>query len=336
MNQEESRIFLNSACPDGGLLQSEPWRFFQEKEGLRTYHFESEALWANVLEHSLPLVGRYWYIPRGPVLKSVLSPHAQSYWQEVVSEARTLGVPWIRVEPRDEEVLQALKKWSAPYSLLPARHDMQPREIAVLDITPPETELLSAMKPKTRYHIGLAEKRGVLVTCERSEEVFEDFVRLTEETARRNNITPHTREHYRNFRKFFPSETLECFVARHNGAVIAAILVSFFGKTATYLHGASSTQERNTMASFLLQWEAIREAKRRGCADYDFGGIDTKGIRPSLSGVTRFKRGFGKNVKIISFPGSFDIPLSQSRYMLYNWISMSRNSVKNATMFLTK
>lgn len=44
------------------------------------------------------------------------------------------------------------------------------------------------------------------------------------------------------------------------------------------------------MASYLLQWEAIKEAKKRGCEIYDFLGIaDPKDEKSHLAGVTDFK-----------------------------------------------
>ena len=44
------------------------------------------------------------------------------------------------------------------------------------------------------------------------------------------------------------------------------------------------------MASYLLQWEAVKEAKKRGCKTYDFLGIaDPKDEKSPLAGVTDFK-----------------------------------------------
>ena len=65
------------------------------------------------------------------------------------------------------------------------------------------------------------------------------------------------------------------------------------------------------MAPYLLHWEALKEAKKRGCQFYDFWGIDHK----RWPGLTRFKNSFGG--EIISYPGSFDFVISSKWYFLY-------------------
>ena len=66
----------------------------------------------------------------------------------------------------------------------------------------------------------------------------------------------------------------------------------FYGKTALYYYGASSSDnaKRKYMASYLLQWRAIEEAKKRGCEVFDFLGIaDPENPNSPLAGVTDFK-----------------------------------------------
>lgn len=213
---------------------------------------------------------------------------------------------------------------------------MQPQEILVVDISKSENEILARMKSKARYNVRLAEKRGVEVSIERDEASLREFLRMIRETAVRNGIATHPEERYQNFFESFPKETLELLVARRGGVTLAAILVSFFGDTATYLHGASSDDDRGSMAPFLLQFFAMKEAKRRGCMRYDLGGVDTTGKRASLAGVTRFKVGFAETVKTISFPGTYDIVLFRSRFFVYEIFGMSKIIVKNGVRFLTK
>jgi lipid II:glycine glycyltransferase (peptidoglycan interpeptide bridge formation enzyme) len=100
-------------------------------------------------------------------------------------------------------------------------------------------------------------------------------------------------------------------VAKYNNRIIALSIICFFNNTATYLHGGSSNQNRNVMAPFLLQWQAIKKAKEQGCVYYDFYGIDEK----KWPGVTRFKKGFnGQNINYI---GTFDLIYSPVYYWIY-------------------
>ena len=67
----------------------------------------------------------------------------------------------------------------------------------------------------------------------------------------------------------------------------------FYGKEAVYHYSASSELARKIPASYLLIWEAIREAKRRKMEIFNFWGIaPNDDPRHRFSGVTLFKKGF--------------------------------------------
>jgi lipid II:glycine glycyltransferase (peptidoglycan interpeptide bridge formation enzyme) len=73
-NNTDILNFIQSNSPDGGFLQSEYWRRFQESVGRKTYNIFAEGdgemiAYANVVEHKLPVAGKYFYAPRGPVVK---------------------------------------------------------------------------------------------------------------------------------------------------------------------------------------------------------------------------------------------------------------------------
>jgi lipid II:glycine glycyltransferase (peptidoglycan interpeptide bridge formation enzyme) len=67
--------FIQTNSPDGGFLQSEEWRKFQEAAGRKTYNITGQDISASIIEHSLPLVGKYFYMPRGPVMPISNSPN---------------------------------------------------------------------------------------------------------------------------------------------------------------------------------------------------------------------------------------------------------------------
>ncbi|MBI3362398.1 MAG: peptidoglycan bridge formation glycyltransferase FemA/FemB family protein [Chloroflexi bacterium] len=106
------------------------------------------------------------------------------------------------------------------------------------------------------------------------------------------------------------------FVAEVEGQAVAAILVFQFGGTATYMYGMSREAHREKMPNHLLQWEAIRWAKARGCAVYDFWGApDRFDETDRLWGVWRFKEGFGGEV--VRTIGAWDFPVSKLWYWFY-------------------
>ena len=72
---------------------------------------------------------------------------------------------------------------------------------------------------------------------------------------------------------FTPKDLCEILVAEYEGKPLAALFVARNGNRAYYLYGASTNEERNRMPTYLLQWEAMKWAKARGCEEYDLWGV---------------------------------------------------------------
>jgi hypothetical protein len=170
------------------------------------------------------------------------------------------------------------------------------------------------MKPKWRYNIGLAEKRGVLVR-RADEEGLDVFYALLRETAKRDGISIHGKEYYETLfahcRDYSPGSQgrgaleVRLYLAEHQGEVLAAVILLFRETQGVYLYGASSDHKRNLMAPYALQWRALRDAKAAGCLQYDLFGIPpNEDPGHPMAGLYRFKTGFGG--RIIHRPGSWD------------------------------
>lgn len=304
------------------FLQSKNWMRFQEASGRDTVPIGDNA---NGFIYTLPVVGRYLYTPRFPD-----SGIVDLMIDDLLTSANKTGSGWVRIEPETEEVLRIWKQSvfdrekNTGIRLVKAPHDMQPREVLVVDILKDEKDLLSEMKAKTRYNIRLAEKKGVRIFSTRKKKYQEALFELIEATAKRQNILPHPKSYYEKMLSVFSEEDLSLFVAEFEGYVLAANLILFSGDTAIYLHGGTSDVHREMMAPVLLQWEQMREAKRRGCRWYDFGGVRTpssgedqlSGIN-AWEGITRFKLGFSPDTPTKIFPGCYDVVIDRKRYGLY-------------------
>lgn len=275
MNYE---FFENMYCTgESRFLQSLAWEKFLKSKDLETFRV-GESLF---VVHKLPIVGKYAYSPRGPIMvesrKSKIESGDESEIQKIIDEAKKRGCGWIRIEPNREAELQKIQTSivNCQLSIVKCLRSTQPKEILCMDITKSEEELLAQMKSKTRYNIRLAEKKGVTVTVSREEKYLNKFIELVQETAGRAGIKAHPREHYERLLETLPEDMLNLYGAEYNGEVIAVNMMIFFEDTAIYLHGGSSNKYRNVMAPFLLQWRAVQDAKKRGCKWYDLGGIDT-------------------------------------------------------------
>jgi peptidoglycan pentaglycine glycine transferase (the first glycine) len=333
-NTESKNKFIQGNSPDGGFLQSEEWRKFQESVGRKTFHVESEGFWANVVEHKLPIVGKYFYIPRGPIM-SCNTQHetCNKGIKNLIELAKRENAGWIRIDANNSSldiIRNSVEINGNKLKIVRAPHDMQPREILVMDITKLEEQLLAEMKAKTRYNIKLSQKHGISLRITNPYEYtnnkdVEEFLKLVKITAERDKITTHPESYYRKMFDTIPPENLKLYVAEYQNKVIAANIVVFYGNAATYLHGASDNEYRNVMAPYLLQWQAMMDAKRAGFAKYDLGGIRTCNMQRATCsngwvGITRFKLGFAPSTKPFIFPGSYDIILNPFKYRIYRII----------------
>lgn len=323
------------------FLQSEVWLRFQESAGHGIIRVTDGGVSVGGIVHLLPIAGKYLYTPRFPWSGIPNTPpKADQSWagnfqlSKLVEEAKKRNCGWMRVEPETEVVRNEIIRSARNDGIktVKAPHDMQPRETFVVDISKDESVLLAEMKSKTRYNIRLAEKKGVRVFVSGDEKYRKAFVDLVTGTADRKGIVPHPRRYYETMLDTLLGDSAALFVAEHEGDILGANLMIFHGDTATYLHGGSADVKREHMAPFLLQWEAMKEAKHRGCVRYDFGGVRTVNSQQSTAnekqsapngweGITRFKTGFSPATAPTAFPGCYDIILSPSRYFLYRFFS---------------
>jgi lipid II:glycine glycyltransferase (peptidoglycan interpeptide bridge formation enzyme) len=180
------------------------------------------------------------------------------------------------------------------------------------------------MKPKWRYNIKLAIRKGVTVRKGTLNDI-PVFYRLYQETAHRDGIAIHSESYYRNLLElsasirisitdctYYPEVTL--YLAEYEGTALASIITLFTPYEAVYLYGASSNENRNVMPAYLLQWTAICDAKKYGSRYYDLYGIPpSDDEQHPMHGLYRFKTGFGGS--LIHRPGSIDVKLS----FVYRW-----------------
>ncbi len=362
INKESWNNFI--LAHGGSFLQSWEWGEFQDKFWRKVKRFAGEDWQAQFVANKLPGVNKfYWHCPRGPVAKFSIFNFQFSNFLEQIKKTAGKDVIFFRLGPawQIEKGIEKFKK--AGFRQL--SYDIEPSQTLILDIIKTEQELLAQMHEKWRYNIRLAERKGVQVKIisvqdDDFEKYFEEFYRLVSEgTAERKGIKHHPKEYYRKqleitspppspskgegeihptppFSKEGDSSLYKrevgrdfkniLFVAEYEGKVIAANILVIFGKTATYLHGATSSEHREVMASHLLQWEQIKYAKQLGCVEYDFWGIvnehtlDKRG--PSWEGFTRFKKGFGG--KEVNYVGYWDYPLDKKWYFLYRLVQKFR------------
>ncbi|MEK6753523.1 MAG: peptidoglycan bridge formation glycyltransferase FemA/FemB family protein [Chloroflexota bacterium] len=304
----EWNIFLENH-PNAHLLQMGEWGELKRGFGWKpvrlvstgsTHRLLNNEVGTQILFRRLPLGLTLGYMPK-PAISFQQSAISDQFWKEVDSVCKKNRAVFLKVEP---------DTWNDEFNFQPATfklspHNIQPPRTITIDIKDSDEQILARMKPKCRYNIRLAEKKGITVRAWDDIPAFHEMMTVT---GGRDKFGVHSKEYYqRAYNLFHPKGTCELLVAEFEGKPLASLMVFANGKRAWYVYGASNDQERNRMPTYLLQWQAIRWAKARGCDEYDLWGVPDENEETleaqfetrhdGLWGVYRFKRGFGGEVK---------------------------------------
>ncbi|MFB6319979.1 lipid II:glycine glycyltransferase FemX [Saccharicrinis sp. FJH54] len=285
------------------------------------------------------------YIPYGPKDEPDFENHG--VFLEELSEALRAylpknciviryDLPWENQWAEDNDNFDRNGEWLGPpsfrnqefrinyntnnWNLVKSYSDMLPSNTIFLNLKKSADDLMQNMKSKTRYNIRLSQRKGVEVRSYGLEKL-DSWYELYKETAIRNHITIHNRDYFysvlrsRNL-SADPNVEPRLIMADYNGEFLAAMFLILSRKRGTYLYGASSGKCRNLMASYAVQWEAIRLAQEAGCTEYDmFGVAPNRYTAHPLHGLYRFKSGFGGYM--YHRMGCWDYPLNQKEYITF-------------------
>jgi len=181
-----------------------------------------------------------------------------------------------------------------------------------------EEEILSQMHQKTRYNINLAQKKGVEIAIDNC--AVKDFLQLLKKTEKRQQISMFSEKYFTNILQI---PFVKLYTAKYQGHIIAANIMVFFGGVATYLFGASDYEYRAMMAPYLLQWQAIKDAKAQNCRQYDFWGAapgNATGRETNWAGFTRFKMGFSPGAQLTEYLGTYEKAYSPIALGIYRFL----------------
>ena len=296
------------AQPDANLLQSWSWGELQSRFGweVRRVTFEDGRHGVCSLQRTRTIVPGGWihYGPRGPLVpKDSRTEAVRALLQRAQSEH---GVA-LRLEPE----APAGEAWEAVLreNGFSIAEPVQPAATLILDLREDPQTLRANFKPKTRYNLALAERKGVTVEASNNTDTF---ARLSQETASRQGISLPGPAYYRALLDCF-GDRARLYLARHDGKTLAGIIVVRFGSTATYLFGGSAEEGRELMPNYLLHWVAITQMREQGCTRYDWWGIPEQPTPDHpWFGLYRFKTGFGGET--VRYAGLFQRVLRPARW----------------------
>lgn len=313
-------ISINNATPDGDMV-------------VVLRHIGEDAVMA--------------YVPFGPEL--LPEAEKRGVWLEELSEQMRphlpgncifirYDLPWRSPWADEPDRYTGNARWKGPpktrvqemrmnfdtehWNLRKSPTDLLPPDTVLIDVSRDRERILARMKPKTRYNIRLSARKKVHVR-DAGVEGLPAWYALYRETARRHGMNLNSMEYFRAALDVADSDCdspagTHLLLAEAGKRAVAGIVLAVSGNRATYLYGASSAQsgDRGLMASYALQWEAIRLARKSGCNDYDMFGISpAPDPDHPMYGLYRFKTGFGGRIQ--HREGCWDYPYDGRRYDVY-------------------
>ena len=299
---------------DKTFLQSWNWGEFQKEMGnkiWRTGVYDSDKLIGVALVTKLAAKrGTFLLIQHGPTGNGL-----ESLTKELKRIAEEEKASFIRIAPlyennkENEKLFHALGFRKAPM------HANAYESTWKLDIMSNEEDLMANMRKTTRYLIRQTQKNQDLEVYQTNDiKELDTFKELNRKVANRQKFVPFSDEY---LRREFLALAPTLFFARYKEKVIAVAFVIFWSNTGFYHHAASLAEYAKISAPYLIQWEAIKEAKKRGCALYDFWGFTDPKKYPKhpWAGPTLFKMGFGGQA--YEYVKTQDYPISKKYYLTY-------------------
>jgi lipid II:glycine glycyltransferase (peptidoglycan interpeptide bridge formation enzyme) len=308
---------LVAANPGGGqFLQTRAWGEFKRRWGWTPTYWMAEAAGHDVavlfLRRRVAGLGDLWYAPKGPGIAN-----AGELVEVLADRVALRGAFVVKVEPEVEESAADPRAWQAA-GLCKAASDVQmSRATIVVDLSGDEDALLASFKPKTRYNIRLAARRGVEVAAvPMTDANIELMYSLMAATQDRAGFVLRSARYFRQYWELqAASGQGQLFFASWQGEVLAGLYAVHVGDRAWYKDGGSTKLRSDLMAPHLLQWEVMRWLRERGVYRYDLVAVPPSSQLTEshpLYGIYRFKSGFSD--RITDFVGTWDLPLRPRSY----------------------
>jgi len=276
--------------------------------------------------------GTFLLVPHGLNIKSKIKNQKSKILETLLEELKKIAkeekASFIRISPiwparrspgeggerrrRNEEIFKDLGFRLAPIH-------MHPEASWKLDLKPSEEELLMQMRKTTRYLIRQAQKnQDIKIYQSQNLKDLDVFNKLYQAVVGQQHFIPFSLEYLKNeFLAFQPDNQISLFFGKYKGEIVASAFILFWSNIGFYHHAALSPKYHKIPVAYLLQWEAIKEAKRRGCTLYDFWGYvnPEKELKHPWAGPTLFKMGFGGQPHF--YLKTQDLPLSNKYWLTF-------------------
>jgi lipid II:glycine glycyltransferase (peptidoglycan interpeptide bridge formation enzyme) len=324
--------------PEANFLQSSAWKTFQEKVGkqvwaLRLYESNQQK---NKTSLALALViaetakrANYLTIAGGPLL-DWQSQKRRLIIQQLLTFLETIAksekISFLRLRPQalsSPELQNFFSELGFRQSPMHLTADLTLQ----LDLSQREETLLIQMRKNTRYEVRRAQKMGISTRISSNPADIQAFYEAQVQLANRQKFVPFSYQFlYQQFLAFLKNDQVVLIHSYLKDQLLASAFIIFYRHEAVYHYGVSTLANAKLPGSYACQWAAIKEAKKRGLASYNFWGISpVNETKHRFAGVSLFKRGFaGQEIEYLA---AQDYPFS-SHYFLVRAFELLRKKIR--------
>ena len=252
------------------------------------------------------------YAPRGPALADInLLPRLAPALRRLARPGDTL----LKIEPPLARYAELIPE---ALGLFQRSEAEQPEHTITVNLTRPESELLSNLHSMARRNVKAAQKFGVEIVTGR-EELLDEFWTIFTATNERASLGAFPKAYYQTMLREGASYGGDAYIvlARHQGRALAGGFFLAMGGATNYLFGGSirddrpaedGSERKDAKAPTAFYWGAMLDAKARGYRTFDLWGIPRALSEDKHSfGIYRMKENFGGEK--VWFPG-YELPLS--------------------------
>lgn len=277
------------------IRQSVPWGKYMESIGWHVIQIDRMLVYIKEIK---------FY---GRSMVKIQHPKGKINFKKLEKEVKKYKPVFLVVEPH---VYQFKESDFLKNGFKKSKLHFAPTSTIKIDITKNEDEIFSSFSENARRNIKKSKKNNLTVKIidlnqDRNLQFFDDYYNLVKSlTNKKSFYAPGYEESIKKMNAFKNNSVL--VFAYENNEPIAVVWLGYFDKTITYMQTGINEKGYKSLANYLLVWDSIRWAKRKGLKVFDFESIyDSRNPRENKRwiGFSEFKKRF--HGEIINYPPSY-------------------------------
>ncbi|MDO4255213.1 MAG: peptidoglycan bridge formation glycyltransferase FemA/FemB family protein [Kocuria sp.] len=321
------------ANPHGGdMLQSASFADVKKEYGWKPVylvhepHDGSQAIYTLVLEKTFPVLGRLWYMVKGPAVETVEDIAGFSDATRRFVQTQAQDVFLVKMEPvipDSQQAREAMNNAGLMQSLI-----IQPNDhTAVVNTERDPEDIMKGMQSNGRNKLRRAIREEARVErVEVNEQNMRAMYSLMQ-TARQGqlNVTLRPFSYYSRFWSNFANNGQgRLYFAYEDGEPSVGAFVVNYGPHATYKDGGSKPRRKQRGDAHLVQWTAMNDLMaEHAIKDYDLCGTppsdQLKNEDHQFHGMGMFKTSFTKG-EVVDYVGVWDQEIHPTKVAVWNRI----------------